>query len=73
MATIDDLKESISDMKSDALFDRLRELRQNRRTNKRPKKASSTSKKKEINLDGLLGKMTDKERLELIKTLESQD
>ena len=72
MATIDNLKVSISDMKSDELFDRLRELRQNRRTNKRPKKASSTSKKKEIDLDKMLGKMTPEQRQQLAKELEKQ-
>ena len=71
MATIDDLKKSISEMKTDELFDLLRESRQNRRTNKRPKKASSSSKKT-LDLDGMLGKMSDEQKQHLIKELEKQ-
>jgi len=70
MATIDDLKKSISEMEGDELFDRLRDLRQSRRTNKRPKKVSSTSKKKEVDLTSLLGKMTPEQRLQLAEKLE---
>lgn len=72
MATINDLKKSISEMESDELFGRLRELRQNRRTSKRPKKASTTSKKKEINLDAMLGKMTPEQKLQLIAQLDGK-
>ena len=72
MATIDDLKKSISELPTDELFGLLRESRQNRRTNKRPKKASSTSKKKEIDIEKMLGKMTNEQREQLIETLEKQ-
>lgn len=73
MATINDLKKSISEMGTDELFGLLRESRQNRRINKRPKKASITSKKKkEIDIEKMLGTMTDEQRMQLVKELEGQ-
>ena len=72
MATIDDLKDSISKLPTDELFGLLRASRQNRRTNKRPKKTSDTRKKKELDIDSLLGKMSDEQREQLMTQLEEK-
>jgi len=69
MATINDLGKSISDMTEEELFERLRDLRQSRRTRKPSKKASSY-KKKEIDLNKVVGSMTPEARLRLAEMLE---
>jgi len=68
MATIDDLGKSITSMTNDELMERMRDLRQSRRTPKAKRK--STAKKKEVNVNAELAKMTPEMKQRLLETLE---
>ena len=78
MATIKDLKTSVSELSEEELFARIRELRGQRRketprTAKRKAKAAEkrgVKKPKTKNLKSLAAMMSAKERLELLKMLE---
>jgi len=68
MATINDLGKSISSMSDDELMERMRDLRQSRRTPKAKRK--SAAKKKEVDVNAELAKMTPEMKAQLLKTLE---
>ena len=70
MATINDLGKSISSMTDDELMERMHELRQSRRTPKAKRK--STAKKKEVDVNAELAKMTPEMKMQLLKTLEGK-
>jgi len=70
MATIDDLSKSISSMTDDELMERMRDLRQSRRTPKARRK--STAKKKEVDVNAELAKMTPEMKKQLLRTLEGK-
>ena len=70
MATINDLGKSISSMSDEELMERMRDLRQSRRTPKAKRK--STTKKKEIDVNAELAKMTPEMKAQLLKTLEGK-
>uniref|UniRef100_A0A6M3KCN6 Uncharacterized protein n=1 Tax=viral metagenome TaxID=1070528 RepID=A0A6M3KCN6_9ZZZZ len=74
MATISDFGKSVTQMSQDELFGLLRELRQSRRTNKRPAKSSkkSSTSKKEIDIFSALQGMPQAMRDALIKELEGE-
>lgn len=71
MTTISDIHKSVSEMTNDDLYERLRELRQSRRTKKASKK-STTSPKKAIDLDAAISKMSPQARMRLIEQLEKE-
>ena len=70
MATINDLGKSITSMTDDELMERIRDLRQSRRTPKAKRK--STAKKKEVNVNAELAKMTPEMKMQLLKQLEGK-
>uniref|UniRef100_A0A6M3K8J3 Uncharacterized protein n=1 Tax=viral metagenome TaxID=1070528 RepID=A0A6M3K8J3_9ZZZZ len=77
MATIYNLNKSISDMTLEDVHLLVRSLRESRRVPKpqqkiysKSTKAKSYKAKKEMSLDQLMNKMSDKMKLELIKKLE---
>lgn len=70
MATINDLGKSITSATDEELIERLRDLRQSRRTPKAKRK--STAKKKEVNVKVELAKMTPEMKMQLLKTLEGK-
>ena len=69
MATINDLRKSITEMSDDELFKLHREVRQSRRTSKRVTKPTKKTKK-EINVVDMAKGMSEEDRRELIKELE---
>ena len=70
MATINDLGKSITSMTDEELMERMRDLRQSRRTPKAKRK--STAKKKEVNVNAELAKMTPEMKMQLLKQLEGK-
>jgi len=70
MATINDLGKSITSATDEELIERLRDLRQSRRTPKAKRK--STAKKKEVNVKVELAKMTPEMKAQLLKQLEGK-
>ena len=70
MATINDLGKSITSATDEELIERLRDLRQSRRTPKAKRK--STAKKKEVNVKVELAKMTPEMKMQLLKQLEEK-
>jgi len=73
MATINDLGKSISDMSDDELIERLRELRQSRRTPKASqKRAAAKPKQKPLDLNAAANMLSDEARKKLIETLEGR-
>ena len=73
MATINDLGKSISDMSNDELIERLRELRQSRRTTKvSRKRAAAKPKQKPLDLNVAASMLSDEARKKLIETLEGR-
>jgi len=69
MATIDDLRKSITEMSDDELFNLHREVRQSRRTSKRVTKPTKKTKK-EINMVEMVKGMSEEDRRQLLKELE---
>ena len=68
MATINDLGKSITSMTDDELMERVRDLRQSRRTPKAKRKP--TTKKKAVDVNAELAKMTPEMKKRLLETLE---
>ena len=72
MATIDDLRKSITEMSDDELFNLHREVRQSRRTSKRVTKPAKKTKK-EINVVEMVKGMSEEDRRKLISELEGME
>ena len=70
MATINDLGKSITSATDEELIERLRDLRQSRRTPKAKRTSTAARKKKEVNVKVELAKMTPEMKAQLLKTLE---
>ena len=70
MATIDDLRKSISKMSDEELFNLHREVRQSRRTSKRTAKVSTRKPKKEVDVVGMAKSLSEEARRKLIEELE---
>ena len=68
MATINDLGKSITSMTDDELMERVRDLRQSRRTPKAKRKPAT--KKKAVDVNAELAKMTPEMKMQLLKQLE---
>ena len=69
MTTINDLNKSISDMTSDELFERLKDIRKNRRIKKKPALTTKTSKIALASADKLLESMSQEQINSLISKL----
>ena len=71
MATIDDLRKSITEMSDDELFKLHRDIRQSRRTPKKTTKGPTRKPKKTVDVIGMAKSMTEEARRELIRELEN--
>ena len=72
MATIDDLHKSITTRSDEELFKLHRDIRQSRRTSKRPSKVTSKPKKK-VDITKLLKGMSEEDRRKLVEELEGME
>ena len=70
MATINNLGKSITSATDEELIERLRDLRQSRRTPKAKRTSTAARKKKEVNVKVELAKMTPEMKKRLLETLE---
>ena len=69
MSTINDIKKQLSELSNDELEERLLEIRKERRTPVKPKREAA-KKKKKTGID--IEKLSDEDKLALLKMLEGQ-